>query len=121
MGSYFIKIDEFEYPEAYRKAIELHLVDFDLWYMMESAQATRRFLDLKERYPNRKLVPFARRDDNDDIACFEFGKGQKVQVVHDFATEGFEQRKEFGDFWEWLEFAIREMIDFNRMEEEYYC
>lgn len=40
------------------------------------------------------VIPFARRDDNDDIACFEVGKGKSVQIIHDFASEGFEQRKE---------------------------
>ena len=49
---------------------------------------------MKKRYPNRKLIPFAKRVDNDDTACFEIGKGSKVQLIHDFASEGFEQRKD---------------------------
>lgn len=32
--------------------------------------------------------PFARRDDGDDIACFEMKKGNSVQIKHDFANEG---------------------------------
>ena len=35
-----------------------------------------------------------KRVDNDDTACFEIGKGSKVQLIHDFASEGFEQRKD---------------------------
>ena len=33
---------------------------------------------------------------------------------HDFASEGYEQRKEYDDFWAWLEAAISELIEFNR-------
>lgn len=114
MEKYFIDSAIYKYPETYKKITELNLVDFDVWYFIESEQATRRYYDLKERYPNRQLIPFARRDDNDDIACFEVGKGDRVQLIHDFATEGFEQRREFQDLWEWLEFAVKEMIEYNR-------
>jgi len=109
-----LPIEGFEYPQSFMKAIELNLVDFDLWYMMDEGQVLRRIEGLKQRYPNRKLIPFARRDDNDDIACFEIGKGEKVQIVHDFASEGYEQRKEFEDFWQWLEEAVHEMIEYNK-------
>ncbi|ATH92919.1 hypothetical protein ACH95_21225 [Bacillus glycinifermentans] len=109
-----INIEGFEYPQSFLKIIELNLVDFDLWYIMSETQVLRRLEGLKERYPNRKLIPFARRDDNDDIACFEVGKGEKVQIIHDFASEGYEQRKEYMNFWEWLEAAIQEMIEFNK-------
>lgn len=109
-----LAIEGFEYPQSFVKAVELNLVDFDLWYMMDEGQVLRRIEGLNQRYPNRKLIPFARRDDNDDIACFEIGKGEKVQIVHDFASEGYEQRKEFEDFWQWLEEAVHEMIEYNK-------
>ena len=62
--------------------------------LKESEQATNIYSGMKKRYPNRKLIPFAKRVDNDDTACFEIGKGSKVQLIHDFASEGFEQRKD---------------------------
>lgn len=65
---------------------------------MEEKQATGIYNGMKERYPNRKLIPFAKRTDNDDTACFEIGKEGTIQLIHDFATEGFEQRKEFWIF-----------------------
>ncbi|MBA4538752.1 hypothetical protein H1Z61_16870 [Bacillus aquiflavi] len=117
MEKFYVNKDIYIYPESYKKLIELNLVDFDVWYLIESGQATRRYYDLKERYPNRNLIPFARRDDNDDIACFEVGKGSKVQLIHDFTSEGFEQKKEFNDFWEWFDFVIKEMIDYNRSQD----
>ena len=59
-------------------------------------------------------IPFAKRGDCDDTACFEIGKGNKVQLIHDFAAEGWEQRKEFNDFWEWVEYAVKCMIEYNK-------
>ena len=107
-------IDGFQFPNSFIEAVELNLLDFDVWYIMDEDRVLNRLKGLKERYPNRELIPFARRDDNDDIACFEVGKGEKVQIIHDFASEGYEQRKEYNDFWAWLEDAISEMIEFNR-------
>lgn len=119
MKKYFIDLTMYEYPEAFKKLVELNLVDFDMWYLIESQQANRRYHDLKQRYPKRQLIPFARRDDNDDIACFEIGKENTVQIIHDFASEGFEQRGDFQDIWGWVEFAVKEMIERNREEEQW--
>jgi hypothetical protein len=104
----------FEYPESFNKIIELKLLDFDFWYIMNEEQALRRLAGLRVRYPKRYLVPFARRDDNDDIACFDLEEPNKVQIIHDFASEGFEQRKTYTDLWEWIQDAIHEMIERNR-------
>ena len=98
------------YPAEFIKIVELNLVDFDMWYLMNSEQVDIRIKGLKSRYPSRNLIPFARRDDNDDIACFEVGKGNSVQIIHDFADEGFEQRKVYEFFWDWFRDAIDEMI-----------
>ena len=108
---------DFSYPKGILKIIELNLVDFDLWYLMKQEQAILRIRGLKERYPSRKLIPFARRDDNDDIACFEVGKGERVQIIHDFSGEGYEQRKEYACFWNWVRDAMNEMIDKNECNE----
>ena len=53
-------------------------MDLDLWYLMTKEQVEIRIKGLKDRYPQRKLIPFARRDDGDDIACFEVGKENRV-------------------------------------------
>ncbi|HDR8172623.1 MULTISPECIES: hypothetical protein [Bacillus] len=117
MKNFYMDESIYKYPESYERLVELDLVNFDIWFLMESEQATNIYSGMKKRYPNRKLIPFAKRVDNDDTACFEIGKGSKVQLIHDFASEGFEQRKEFDDFWEWVEVAMKEMIDYNRSEE----
>ncbi|MEC1179505.1 hypothetical protein P9B03_13485 [Metasolibacillus meyeri] len=104
----------FKYPESYTKIIELNLVDFDYWYIMNEEQALKRLAGLRQRYPERYLVPFARRDDNDDIACFDLGEPEKVQIIHDFASSGYEQRRTYENLWEWLQEAVNELIESNR-------
>ena len=101
---------DYEYPVELVKLVELNLINYEMWYLMSAEQVENRIKGLKSRYPNRKLIPFARRDDGDDIACFEVGKGSSVQIIHDFAGEGFEQKKEYECFWEWFRDAIDEMI-----------
>lgn len=106
----------FHYPQFYKKILELNLIDFDYWYLMNSEQIDIRINGLKSRYPNRKLVPFARRDDNDDIACFEVDKGERVQIIHDFASVGYEQRGEYDSFKDWVKAAIEELMNMDNID-----
>lgn len=108
---------DYFYPEEYIKIIDLNLVDMSVWYLMEKEQVEVRINGLRNRYPKRKLIPFAKRDDRDDIACFEVGKGNKVQIIHDFASDGYEQRIEYESFWDWFRDAIEEMIQ-KEIEED---
>lgn len=104
---------------GYRKLWELGMVDLDRWTLFSEEKAASYGKSLKKRYPKRNLFPFASFTENDDIACFEEGKGKRVVIVHDFASEGWESRQEYEDFWEWLRDAVRYMIEFEREEEEY--
>lgn len=108
--------EKFEYPEAIHKLLECNLINFDVWYFMDGIDAKLRLDGLRERYPNRNLIPFARRGDCDDIACFEVGQGEKVYVIHDFASNGYEQREQFDSIWDWLKYVINIMIDYEMME-----
>lgn len=100
----------YKYSESYLKVMELKLIDFDHWFLMDFNQLSSRREELIKRYPKRKLIPFAGRYDSDDIACFEIGHGERVFIVHDFASEGYERRQEFDDFWSWFISAIKELI-----------
>ncbi|KMT61624.1 hypothetical protein X559_2041 [Paenilisteria newyorkensis] len=39
-----------------------------------------------------------------------------MQLIHDFSSEGYEQRGEFEDFWVWVKEAVCDMIEFNKGE-----
>ncbi len=109
--------ENFDYPKEFLKIIQLNLVDFDMWYLISKDDVEIRIKGLRNRYPERKLIPFARRDDCDDIACFEIGKSGKVEIIHDFSSSGYEQRKEYDCFWDWFRDAIEEMIERDEEDE----
>ncbi len=109
----------FEYPKELLKIIELNLIDFDLWFLCTEKDFVEGWIKgLIKRYPSRKLIPFAKRGDCDDIACFEIGKEGTVQIIHDFASEGYEQRKEYKCFWDWFRDAIEVMIERHEEDKE---
>lgn len=102
-----------QYPPEYLRLIDQNIVKFSPWYFLDSKLARLRYDGLQKRYPNRHLFAFAARLDNDDIACWESGKPGQVLIIHDFASEGFANRKEFASFWDWFRAAIEEMITFE--------
>ncbi len=109
----------FMWPYPLRKAAELDLDDLDRWWLLPADFARSYFESMSERYPDRKVIPFAKCSYNDDVACFEADQGGRVFIVHDFASPGWERRQEYADFWEWFQSAIDEMIEEARYEERY--
>lgn len=104
--------NNFRFPEGIARIVNLELTNLEPWYILESRQLEDKLEGLKKRYPSRELIPFARRTDNDDVACFETGKEPKVFVVHDFASPGWEQHEVYETFWAWFRQAIDDMINF---------
>ena len=97
-----------EYPRAYRRLIEQGLLHPVPWHLMDAERALRQASGLAQRYPGRELFPFAYRQDNDDVACWARGHGDRVFVIHDFAAPGSENEAEFADVWAWFRAAIDE-------------
>lgn len=83
------------------------------WHLLEAERARIDVRGLAERYPSRELFPFARRQDNDDVACWAKGMGERVFIIHDFASPGFEDEGGFDDVWSWFRQAIEETIDWD--------
>lgn len=101
----------FKYPEAYIEFVSKHFSDYDPWHFYYQARLEFAFNGLKSRYPSRTIVPFARRRDNDDIACFDAGvmsDNPKILIIHDWASEGWEGRGELNSFLDWVELAKQE-------------
>ncbi len=106
----------FSFPWELEHIADLGLEDLDAWFLMDATLGADYIKDLAERYPERHLVPFAKRSDCDDVACFELEKPGKVVIVHDFADPGWESREEYDTFWDWFRSAIDLLIE--RAEEE---
>ncbi len=101
----------FAYPHEFLRVVDLGLVNLEPWWIFDGAPLRDRVVGLRKRFPDRVLVPFARREDNDDVACWE-GAPPRVVVIHDFASPGFEDRGGFADFNDWLRQAIEDLIAF---------
>lgn len=95
-----------EYPAEYMSLIETGKDEFSHWYLLDKEQLWIRYKGLQKRYPDRKLFPFARDDDSDDVACWEEGKFGKVILIHDFASSGYENKLEFNTFDEWYSYIL---------------
>jgi|LSQX01.2.fsa_nt_gb hypothetical protein len=117
MGDFFIDASElpegFAYPDSFLKLVRLDLVELEPWFILNRHDAQYRMQGLGVRYPGRVLIPFARRFDNDDVACFAVNRSDEVQIIHDYASSGYEQRKTYACFWDWFREAIEEMIIFD--------
>ncbi len=103
-----VKPTGFKYPKAYVDFVVSDFPNLEPWHFFYS-KLDYRFLGLKERYPSKELVPFARRQDNDDIACFDAKTNDgRVLIIHDFASPGWEERLSLDNFEAWLDLAKAE-------------
>lgn len=104
----------FEYPAPFVRVVELGLTNLEPWHIVEGDRLRHRNRGLAQRYPKRRLVPFALRQDNDDVACWDLARSEEVVVVvHDFASPGWEAREEYPTFFAWFRRAIEDLIEFE--------
>ncbi|MFS3858441.1 hypothetical protein ACK6VY_02740 [Proteus mirabilis] len=103
----------FSYPREFLRIVEQNSLNFDPWIILEGERLRVRFDGLKKRYPNRNIIPFARREDNDDVACWDKNSRHQVIIIHDFASEGYEYVGKFDSFWDWLRTALEATIEYD--------
>ena len=101
------------YPIEFERLVERQLTWFEPWWVLDAALAKDRIKGMLDRYPGRHLLPFAKREDNDDVACFELESPGKVVIVHDFASDGWERREVLDNFYAWIRRAVEDMIAFD--------
>lgn len=100
----------FTYPSGLLKMVDEGKTGITPWHLMKSEWVAKAIPELFNRY-GRTVVPFAHRQNNDDIAVFEKGTGDKVLVIHNFAAKGEEIEEEYPDFQAWLDAAEAESLD----------
>lgn len=110
--------DGFRYPGGFKRLVERKLTHLEPWWVFEAAVARDLMRGLAQRYPDQPLVPFAKREDRDDVACFVHESATTVVVLHDFASNAWDRRRVFNDFYAWLQQAVADMIEFDRLEDE---
>jgi len=116
MNGEFLSTDEFElvynYPDALERLVALRLINFDLWYLMNREQSMVIWKQMSLNCDRKGLIPFARRGDNEDIACFEVANNEKVLVLKNCEYLGYRPRQAFDSVWDWFRDAIELMIAF---------
>lgn len=102
----------FAYPSGFLRVVECGLTRLDPWHIYRGDLLRRAGGGLCERYPSLAVVPFAWRQDNDDVACWLVGG--RVVTVHDYADEKSAVRDpRYGHFDEWFRAAIEEFLEFR--------
>lgn len=103
----------FSYPDDFIETINLNpAIDIEPWWfiVLEDGNVNYWYHTLKKLYPQRELIPFAKFNANDDIACFD-GRDESgnpgVLIIHAYASEGWELHGSYGSFKEWLNEAIQ--------------
>lgn len=101
------------YPRDFQAALEAGLTDFAPWHIRSARELEPRRQGLLNRYPGLAVLPFATRQDRDDIACWNTADSQmSVLVLHDFADADRAVRAEYDSFRLWLHAAIDDLLDF---------
>jgi len=115
--------NEFDLPPEYHRVFELGLTNIEPWYFVEGEEFKILYEGINKRYPNRLILPFARRRDCDDVACLVVQSNENPQnhvlVIHDFASPGWEVDADLNSFWDWFQLAVKEMIEWTQSGVKY--
>lgn len=117
----------FNVPAGYRWLMDRGLAGFEPnsrlqpWYLLPYDQV----FSLSERWPrmteSARLYAFARRQDCDDLACFEV-KADAAQagvvVVHGWTPEGYEIVASFESIWDWLRSVVTDVEQWVTLGEQ---
>lgn len=104
----------FQLPNSFIEFCETDLSD-DIspwWFLHKEEGVFEAWLEeISNQYPSRKLVPFAKINYSDDIACFDASVNSNdpiVHYVHSYASPGWEDRGSVKNFDEWLKLALKD-------------
>lgn len=104
----------FKYPQSFLDVIAKDdLIDLDpWWFLCEFDGFSQQWLnEIKKQYPERNLIPFAKRSDSDDVACFDgldTSGDPQVFYIHAFASPGWEDHGSVTNFDIWFDAAKKE-------------
>jgi hypothetical protein len=113
--------DGWRSPGAFRRLVARGLLHLEPWHILGGDQLRRRLTGLRRRYPQRRLIPFASRQDCDDTACWDLADAEqprRVSIIHAFASAGWEQRAILPDLEAWIRRAVEDMLECDVGEPE---
>lgn len=100
----------FEYPRLFLRVAEHGLLDLEPWHVLSGELLRLRARALASQYGRRTLVPFAYRQDNDDVACWESARTEFPVIVIDPSESPPLEIESFADFGHWFRRAIEDFI-----------
>ena len=110
---------DFTYPADFVWVVRRRLIDVEPWTVLQGEALMGKLYGLRKRYPDSPLVPFARRIDNDDVACWDAGlPDARVVVIHDWASPGWERRAQFKSFTAWFLQAVADCLELGDIESD---
>ena len=109
----------FPLPPGYDWALARGLLNFGTsplypWYLLDRTDC----FSVNEKWPRNSehagsLIAFARRRDNDDIACFmPVDRTVKIVLIHGWTVAGYDVVATYDSFWDWLKSIIDDFAEF---------
>jgi hypothetical protein len=89
------------YPTELVELVAAGRVTLTPWHICKAEAVRWDLSHLRDRL-GRELVPFAHRQDREDLACFEMGQGQRVLIIHDNTGPGWENEGSYQSFSDWF-------------------
>jgi hypothetical protein len=118
---------DFKAPRGYEWLLQHALVDFvpnsslQPWHYLPG----RHIIDLEDLWlsgPSKtRLVAFAKRQDCDNLACFEVieGRAMRVVIVHGWTGTGYSIELSFKSFWDWLKSVVDDIAEWSEASDSF--
>ena len=100
-------------PQGYFRIVELGLTNVNPWHFLSTEECLAMLQELERQYAPVLYFPFARREDNDDVACViqSHDNPEAITIVHMYASAGWEVDAEYVTFWNWYRNAVEDLIE----------
>jgi len=115
-----------DFPSSYSWIVDRHLVGFapftqlQPWFFIEK-KSQFYLMDRFQNYSELNGIAFARRQDNDLLACYQITTAQplkKIVVVNGWTASGFDVVCEHASIWDWLKSSIDDVANWSGNREK---
>lgn len=119
-------VSKFKFPQSYLDLMTIGLPDIAPWWWLATHEDSLTYWEetLRNQFPSRSLIPFAKDGSSDDVACFDnssSSKNPKILTIHAFCSPGWELRGEVRSFSEWLQKKEIEAVNFKTEDPDADC
>jgi hypothetical protein len=113
-----------EAPVAYSWMVDHGLVRYspgsslEPWYFLSIDEV----FEARDKWPQRQedLIVFARRQDNDLLACFRLDSDRVVEVVviNGWTSDGYDFLSTYSTLWEWFKSVVDDIAEIAEPDPE---